>query len=140
MIYHQYFIPYEMNKTAGSYLNQKEVAEWIIEDSDGEDFGYFVYMSSTYTYPMDYLLWWETKSRGLNTPVSEKKETTYLIMYPPLQDDDGAHDFWKETKVRTEAEVVERKEFIGGIMVEKLSVDPDEEPADPTYHQNLIFR
>ena len=140
MIYTNYFTPYEMNTTAGSYQNQKEVAEWILNDSNKEQFGYFVYTPSTYTYGMDYLLWWEAKIHGQAKPESVKHKLTYLILYPTLENDLGAHTFWKRTKVRTNAKVMEKKQFEGGIIVEKLSVDPKEAPADATYQQNLIFR
>jgi 4-amino-4-deoxy-L-arabinose transferase-like glycosyltransferase len=132
--------PYEQDTTSGSYKNQKEVADWIINDSKGKKVGYFVYGSSTYTYGMDYLLWWAAKSFDTTKPESKKLPTTYLILYPALENDDGAHAFWKKHKVRTTAKAIGRKKFETGIIVEKLQIDPNEQPEDPTYHQNLIFR
>lgn len=135
-----YFRPYTFNNTSGTYRNQKQVADWIFEDSRGKPFGYYVYTPSTYTYGMDYLLWWDSKVLGQTKPESEKLPTTYLILYPTLDNDKGAHTFWKKAKIKTSAEVVARKQFEGGIIVEKLKVSPTEPPADPTYHQDLIFR
>lgn len=140
IVYRDYFTPYQMNTTAGSYREQKEVTEWLVNDSNGKEFGYYVYTASTYTYGMDYLLWWETRARGLAKPENRKLPTTYLILYPPLENDEGAHAFWKRTKVRTQSEVVGKKTFDSGIIVEKLSVKPGEPDIDPTLNQNLIFR
>lgn len=137
-IFDQYtnYIP---NQSAGSYKNQRAVIDWIFKDADGEEFGYFVYDPTTYTYGMDYLTEWRGEQLGY-IPESKKLETTYLIYYPPLDNDLGAHEFWKTNVIRTEGEVVTRKEFTGGLIVEKLSIDPSEESEDPNYHQNLIFR
>lgn len=140
MIYKNYFTPYTMDMTSGSYQNQKKVTEWIYNDSKAQSFGYFVYTPSTYTYTMDYLLWWESKLQGKAKPESNKLPITYLILYPTLANDLGAHAFWKKTKVRTEGKVLQRKVFEGDIVVEKLAIDPKEPPADPTYNQELIFR
>ena len=134
------FTPYHPDKTAGSYLNQKYVVDWILHDTHGEKVGYFVYTPETFTYGMDYLLWWKSKQLHTMQPVSEKLPVTYLILYPAPTGDEGAHAFWKKTKVRTNASVIERKQFPSGITVEKVSIKPDEPPVDPTYFQNLIFR
>lgn len=135
----KYLSPYTPNQSAGSYKNQREVVKWILHDSKGKEFGYFVYDPTTYTYSMDYLMSWEGKNYKAK-PMSEKKGTTYLILYPPLQNDEGAHAFWKKHKMRTNGKVVSKKTFTGNIIVEKLSISPNEPPVDPTYHQNLIFR
>jgi len=132
--------PYHQDGTAGSYLNQIIVAKWIMQDSKGKQVGYFVYTPETYTYGMDYLLWWESKKLGATPPVSEKLPTTYLILYPYLANDSGAYAFWEKTKIKTKAPVIEKKVFLGGITVEKLSVKPGEPAVDPTYYQNVIFR
>jgi hypothetical protein len=132
--------PYVHDETSGSYSNQKAVAEWITNDSKGQNFGYFVYGPSTYTYGMDYLLWWEAKSQGKVKPESKKNPVTYLILYPALEHDGGAHSFWKNHKIRTKAKIIGKREFKCGIIVEKLQIGPGELPVDPTYYQNLIFR
>ncbi len=132
--------PHKQNTTSGSYKNQQDVAEWIIKDSGGKEFGYYVYTAETYTYGMDYLMSWKAKKYNFPKPESKKLPTTYLILYPTLEGDAGAHAFWKKHKIKTTAAVSLKKEFSGGIIVEKLSIKPGEEPSDPSYHQNLIFR
>jgi hypothetical protein len=132
--------PYQQNLTSGSYINQKQVSEWILQDSKGKKVGYFVYTPETFTYGMDYLLWWESKNKGVVQPVSQKLPISYLILYPRLAGDDGAYTFWKKMKLKTSAQVIEKKMFPGGITVEKLAIKPGEKPVDPTYYQNLIFR
>ena len=132
--------PYQQNTTAGAYLNQKKVADWIMEDSKGKHVGYFVYTPDTYTYGMDYLLWWESKQIGVTQLVSQKLPVTYLILYPKPSGDEGAYTFWEKTKIRTSAHIIEQKEFSGGITVVKLAIKPGEPAVDPTYYQHLIFR
>jgi 4-amino-4-deoxy-L-arabinose transferase-like glycosyltransferase len=138
----QYLIPqytaYSPNQTGGAYKNQVEIVDWIFEDSKGKEFGYFVYDPTTYTYGMNYLMEWKGEKTGY-VPKSQKLPTTYLIMGKPLDNDNGAHAFWKKNVIKTTGRVVTRKEFKGGVVVEKLSVGK-EEPEDPNYHQNLIFR
>jgi hypothetical protein len=134
------FATYQPAVTAGNYLVQQQVAQWIFHDSNGKKVGYFVYTPETFTYGMDYLLWWESKQLGVVQPVSQKLPITYLILYPHLSNDAGAYTFWEKTKLRTSAPIIEKKEFSGGITVEKLSIKPGEPAVDPTYYQNLIFR
>lgn len=136
IIFHQY----QQDITAGSYLNQECVAQWILQDSKGKQFGYFVYTPDTYTDGMDYLLWWESKKSGKPQPISQKLPITYLILYPKPVGDDGAYTFWEKTKIKTAAPVIETKVFQGGITVEKLAIKFGEPAVDPTYYQNLIFR
>jgi len=130
---------YTPNQTAGSYKNQLEVIDWIFTDAKGNEFGYFVYDPTTYTYGMDYLMEWRGKQNSY-IPDSYKHSVTYLILYPPLDNDHGAHTFWKKNVINTHATVTERKEFRGGIVVEKLRIEETEESENPNYHQNLIFR
>lgn len=139
VLYTQYFLSYQQNTTAGSYLNQKKVADWVFHDAKRQPFGYFVYTPETFTYGMDYLMKYEGKQHG-NIPISKKERITYLIMYPPLDNDLHAHDFWKENVIHTRAPVIGRKEFPGGIIVEKLSIKNEEKSVDPNYYQDLIFR
>lgn len=134
-----YFKSYQRNQTSGSYLNQKEVVDWIFKDSKGEKFGYFVYTPETFTYGMDYLMQWVGKNNGY-IPQSEKIRTTYLILYPYLDNDKGAYDFWKKNRIRTQAKIVEKKTLNGGIIVERLEISKSEPEVDPNYYQNLIFR
>ncbi len=134
------FTPYQQNLSSGSYFIQQHVAQWILHDSKGKKVGYFVYTPETFTYGMDYLLWWESKKLHVVQPVSQKLPTTYLVLYPRLSGDAGAYTFWEKNKIKTSAPVIESKEFPGGITVEKLGIRSSEKPVDPTYYQNLIFR
>lgn len=139
-IQNQYFKEYLQNSTSGSYLNQKMVVEWIYDDAKSGKFGYFVYTPETYTHGMNYLIDWENKNHDGVVLENHKEKITYLILYPKLANDHGAHDFWKKYVIKTDSRVLERKTFPGGIIVEKLQIDPNEPPVDPNYHQGLIFR
>ncbi len=139
-IQHQYREPFPKNGTSGSYQNQKAVADWVFKDSLKKPFGYFVYTPETFTYGMDYLFWWlGTKKYGY-VPKSEKISQTYLILYPGLIGDKEAHSFWKKNTIKTVAKIQHQTVFLGNITVEKFSALPHEEPVDPNYYQNLIFR
>ncbi len=135
----QYAIPFSPNQTAGSYQVQKSIVAWIIKDSKGSNFGYFVYTPETFTYGMDYLFWWLGKSSGY-MPESKKLPTTYLVMYPPLAGDANAHEYWKTHVLHTTGTVMLRKVFPGNIIVEKLVIPVNDPQVDPNYYQNLIFR
>ena len=139
LLYSQYSLAYR-NTTAGSYKNQKAVVDWIFKDADGKKFGYFVYTPEIFTSGMDYLFWWEGTEIYNNPPVNAKQEITYLVMYPPLQYDVGAHEYWKKNVIRTRGKVVRTKSFTGKIIVQKLQIPPDDPAPDPNYYQNLIFR
>lgn len=128
------------SKSDGSYRNQLAVAEWVIKDMGGKESGYFVYSPGILTYNMDYLIWWVSKTNGYKLPVNQKLQTTYLIMYPHLENDMGAYDYWKKNTIRTNGKVLLIKIFAGRIIVEKLLIDTSESGVDPNYYQNLIFR
>jgi hypothetical protein len=140
LLANDYFVSYKQDQTSGSYQNQLETAEWIVKDSKGRKFGYYVYTPATYTYGMDYLMWWESKKYNITKPESQKIPLTYLILYPTLEGDPGGHIYWKTHKINTTAKVISKKEFKGGIIVEKLEIKPGEKAADSSYYQNLIFR
>jgi hypothetical protein len=124
----------------GSYLNQKEVAQWVMNDAKNKEFGYFVYTTSVLTYNMDYLLWWISQKDITNMPSNQKHQITYLIMYHYNVNDNNAHQYWKKNVIRTQGEILLTKQFQSGIIVEKLSISKNEQPADPNYYQNFIFR
>lgn len=133
------FNKYQQNLTAGSFRNQENVVNWIISDSKENKFGYFVYTPETFTYGMDYLMWYKTKNLG-GTAESKKLSTSYLIMYPPLEGDSSAHLFWKENIIKTKTKSINTKIFPGNIIVEKVDLSKDTEEVDQNYFQNLIFR
>lgn len=136
----QYIPAYHADVSAGSYRNQKAVVDWIFQDANGQPIGYFVYTPETFTHGMDYLFWYDGKLHNMATPKNEKLPLTYLVLYPPLQNDRGAHEFWKKNTINTTGKVLTRKVFTGGIIVEKVAVTVGEGPVAPTYHQELIFR
>lgn len=122
----------------GSYINQREVVTWIYDDANGKPFGYFVYTSGTLTYNMDYLVRLESLNRGTLSPENKKDSLTYLILYP--SSDKNSQNFWKKHVLHTASVPIITKTFRGGITVQKLRILKPEEPVDPNYSQNLLFR
>jgi hypothetical protein len=138
----QYLKTYPRSDSAGSYLNQKAVVEWIYENAGSGVFGYFVYSTSTYTHGPDYLISWYHKSHPTILFESKKDVITYLILAPHMTGDNGAYDFWKKNvlHIGNEDKVLLTKTFAGGIIVEKLEIGNKEPPVDPNYYQGLLFR
>lgn len=135
-----YQTPYQQDLSSGSYQNQKKVVDWIISNANDKQFGYFVYTPETFTYGVDYLFWYESKIKKVQQPQSKKQYVTYLILYPPLNNDSHAHDFWIKNTINTVAIPEETKQFTGGITVEKMDLSSDTQEVDSNYYQNLIFR
>lgn len=135
-----YTRPYYYNQTAGSLRNQEAAVDWIYQDAKGSPFSYFVYSTDTFTYSMDYLMSWKGDTIYHDHPGQTKMATTYLIMYTPLKHDNNAHEFWKKNVIHTNAPVQVHKVFTGNIVVEKLHIKANEQPVDPNYFQQLIFR
>jgi len=122
----------------GSYYNQQKVVDWIYADANAQAFSYFVYTSGTLTYNMDYLVRSHALNRSTQSLENQKSKLTYLIFYPTP--DVNAHNFWKVNVLHTKIVPVAKKIFPGGILVEKLRITEAEEPVDPNYNQNLLFR
>jgi len=136
----QYFQRYQENNSSGSYKNQKEIINWIFQDKGTGEFGYLVYTPEVYTHGMDYLMSWYGKKYPKLVPKNTKEKTTYLILYPHLENDENAYKFWKENVARTKGKILTTKVFKGNITVEKLLIDKDEPAVDPNYYQGLLFR
>ncbi|HWY79280.1 MAG TPA: glycosyltransferase family 39 protein [Candidatus Sulfotelmatobacter sp.] len=124
----------------GSYRNQVVVAQWVLADAHNKPYGYFVYTTGILTYNMDYLLWYESYAQHLLPSSNHKHPITYLIMYPHAANDENAYAFWKKNVVRTTGKILLTKTFASGITVQKVQIAPNEQPADPNYYQNLLFR
>lgn len=122
-----------------SYRLQLKVVEDIFSDAGNNKFGYFQYSSSTFTYSMDYLMWWLDVNYPANA-TNQKERITYLIMFKELSGDRKAHEFWKSNVVKISSQPTSRNQYKEGIVVEKYLLSDNEPLADPSYYQNLIFR
>jgi hypothetical protein len=89
---------------------------------------------------MDYLFGWRGSKQYNYLPESKKQEQTYLVLYPPLENDHSAHEYWKKQIIHVGGEIIKRKEFTGGIIVEKYVPSKNESNEEANYHQNLLFR
>ncbi len=132
--------PQIVTTNAGILANQIETVDWVYEDSQGKPFGYFIYDPPIVTYGMDYLFWWRGNTKYHMSPQSEKINPTYLILFQAPQGDLHAHDFWIKNTLRTKGRVIIEKKFPSGLKVLKLEIKTGEDPVDPNYYTNLIFR
>jgi 4-amino-4-deoxy-L-arabinose transferase-like glycosyltransferase len=123
----------------GSYRNQLAAVQKVFVDAKGSSFGYFEYSTAILTYNMDYLMWWQGREHKY-LPPSQKFPTTYLIMYPQPASDLHAQEFWKKNVIKTRGKMLQRWVMQGGITIEKLQISEGEQPVDPNYYQNLLFR
>lgn len=126
-----------VSQSDGSFKNQLAVVDYVFKDAKSSEFGYFVYSPQVFTYGIDYLMWWRGKEKYGYIPESKKTEVFYLIMYPPLENDANAHNYWVKNVIRTRSKIAEKKTFSGNIKLEKRILERQEEDVDPNYYLNL---
>ena len=121
----------------GSFRNQLAIVDDVFEKGKDKNFGYFVYTPQVFTYGVDYLMWWRGKTRFGYIPPALKKNQYFLIMYPPLKNDNGAHDFWKKKVLRVQGSLVQRKEYHTKIVMEQWQAGASEDSVDPNYYMDV---
>lgn len=124
------------------YKKQLSVARYIFDDANNKSFGYLIYDHGQLTYNMDYLMWWLAKDVYHVPLINNKQPITYLIIYSPPIFAKNAPKYWKTDVIKTKGTVIGKKSFTKDITVEKIQIDnvEKEDPVDPNYFQNLIFR
>ena len=130
------------NYDSSSWSLNKEIAQSIFNDSK-TDFGYYVYSTDEFGFPVKYALNYIQKSQTIKGDLCVKKPVTYLIYYPtPTVGAKTDPRYWKEDRVKILGAPVESKEFGDGIIVEKYILDDNQisEQSDPNIICNLHFR
>lgn len=125
---------------ASSWILNKDVAEFIFDDSSGE-FGYFVYSPDEFGFPIKYAMNYVQRSESAMGSLCQKKNTLYLIYYPTPVEAKTDPVYWKEVRVNlTKKPILVKK--VNDLTVEKYSLTDAEvnTPADPNIVCNLHFR
>ncbi|MFH0979681.1 MAG: glycosyltransferase family 39 protein [Candidatus Roizmanbacteria bacterium] len=132
----------QQNTEQGGYKKQLSVADYIFKDAKNNSFGYLVYDHGQLTYNMDYLMWWRANKIYHVPLINNKQSLTYLIIYTPPVFAKNGPEYWKKNVIKSGGTIIDRKSFTKDITLEKLKIDnvEKEEPIDPNYFQNLIFR
>lgn len=134
----KFFQAFSSNDSS-SWIANKNVAGYVYEDADKE-FGYFIYSPDEFGYSIKYSMNFFSKQNQKKAMLCAKKELTYLI-YNPYLEDPSSPAYWKLNRVRLNIEPVEIKK-IGNIKVEKYILDRNliMHPHDPNIICDLHFR
>ena len=98
-----------------------DAIDFIYNDADKKPFGLFVFTPGVYTYPYDYLVWFEGTKKYGYTPNQEKKGTFYLLIEKDIAKP-WSYIGWEETVIK-EGKVVFQKTLKGELIVEKRIVE-----------------
>jgi len=94
-----------------------DAIDYVYKDAKKVPFGLFTFSPPIYTYPYDYLLWWQGERKYNYLPYQEKKGTFYLLIEP-----DGGKPWtykgWLETVIKT-GTIIESKTLPSGFIVQK---------------------
>lgn len=136
-------ILYEKNNyvRTGSWLFYFTQAKKIYEDSQG-DFGYYIYTADQYGYSSRYAMNYAQKLFLKNEVFPyEKKQTTYLIIFPSTNPYTSEH-WWKKNQVKIDRKADTIFKFNDGSYIEKYILSPEEQKveSDQNLIHNLIFR
>lgn len=132
-----------LGKSRDSWILLHSVAESIISEEKGKEFGYFVYSPDAFAYQQRYAMLYSFKVSKAKAFEYVKKQTTYIISAPPPVDDPYvSRVWWREKEVKITSSPVETKKFSGGYVVEKFNLSSDEQniPHDKNIELGIHFR
>lgn len=110
---------YRSNDSGGVAKKQGklEAIRYIHTDAKGEKYNLLIFTPPVYTFAYDYLIWWDSRKSGYDTPGNEKKGLTYLLMEP----DPGQKDTyigWLETVI-INGKVLSEVKLSSGFIIQK---------------------
>lgn len=106
------------------FRNQLAILDYIYQDvGASQPFNVLVYTPPIYDWHYQYLFWWYGQKTYGRLPGSERSGNLYLIM-EPNRDAPWLWEGWIKTVVLDPGKVVSRKEFPGGVVVEKRVIVP----------------
>lgn len=126
----------------------RQMANDILTDSNGEQFGYYVFSPDQFGYQAKYAMRYFAKANNANTQPYTKQPLTYLIEAPYWDDNKFlSKEYWKNSQVRIEREPDFTWVYRGGGGQESYTVMrfdlTDEEAtisAEPTLLDGIHFR
>jgi len=124
-----------INKGKDNLSTQLEIVDKIHKDAGSNPFSVYVLTPPVYDYVYRYLFLWKGYYDYKIFPHEDKQKIIYLILEPSVSDPDGK--YFKKNVVRTKNKPDKVFEFPGGVRVEKVITDKNEEPVDPNYFPRL---
>ncbi|MBI1869528.1 hypothetical protein HYS11_01010 [Candidatus Gottesmanbacteria bacterium] len=100
------------------FRNQLAILDYIYHDVGDKELNIMVYTPPIYDFHYQYLFWWYGRKKYGRIPGSQRKGNLYLIMEPE-KDRPWLWEGWIKTVVKDPGKVIDRKEFPGGVVVEK---------------------
>ena len=114
----QLLSPFKITWLGGGsdFRNQKLVMDYIVTQSP-HDYSIYVYTTTIFDYPFDYLINWYTKKGFIEVP-KERQNLMYLVI---RQEDSIGYPKagWYGDKTRDNTQIIDTKEFPGDLKVEK---------------------
>lgn len=132
-----------VGKSPDSWTSLKTVADSIINEQKGKEFGYFVFSPDSFAYQQRYAMIYEFKANNAKAFEYVKKSITYIIASPPPTNDPYMTNiWWDKNEVKIINEPVEIKTFPSGYKTEKFNLSDKEQkvPFDPTIQLGISFR
>src|SRR6185369_6611781 len=117
-----------IGKSPNSWIALKTVAQSIIDEQKGKEFGYYVYSPDSYAYQQRYAMIYAFENAHAQADEYAKTNTTYVIVSPrPADQPFMGEDWWVKNEAKISSSPVEVKHFSGGYSVEKFLLTPDEQ-------------
>ncbi len=133
----------ESNYDSSSWILNKNIAEYIYQDSEEAEIGYYVYSPDEFGYSVKYAMNYLQDDYISRADLCKKLPITYLIYYPTPEEYAKTDPvFWKKIRVGLEKDPIKVTTFGKGVLVEKYILDPEEilVESDPNLICNLHFR
>lgn len=99
-----------------TYRNQKMVMDYIAGQNP-HDYSFYAYTPAIFDYPFDYLVYWYSRQGKIEAP-KEKQKLMFLVIRD-FSNKKYLTGGWYGDKTRDNTNLLERKEFIGDLLVEK---------------------
>lgn len=107
---------------ASVFRNQLAIVDYIYQDAGDSELNTMVYTPPIYDYHYQYLFLWYGQKKYGRVPGHERQGNLYLIMEPE-NNKPWLWEGWIKTVVKDPGHMASRKEFPGGVVVEKRVID-----------------
>ncbi len=132
-----------IGKNPYSWLGLSSVAQEVISQQKGKEFGYFVYAPDAYAYQPRYAMMYNFKSANAKASEYVKESTTYVIAAPAPPDKPYmGYEWWIKNSAKISNKPVRIEKFPNGYTTEMYHLTPQEQkiPFDPNIELGIHFR
>lgn len=116
-----------MAKNQNSWKGMSRIAQTIIKEQNGREFGYFVFSPDSYAYQPRYAMIYNFKAAHAKAFEYGKKDTTYVIAAPSPEGKYYNYPWWVKNRMHVEKEPVATQEFSTGFTLAKYELSSDEQ-------------